>query len=231
MRSPYFDDTQLPSVTEVFSQSNKCRLANFFELEDANSLSQAVQNIREYDLVFHAGGENKAVPEAELRKHSDETRQQLQAEIFENAAKGIGFLYGRRLVQKDDENQKLRQVFEWLNSPATISWIKSVTGMHDITHADANVTRFARSEFLTRHNDVLPGETRRVAFVINLSPKWHADWGGLLQFFEADGTSTHSWTPTFNSLSLFDVKHIHSVTSIAPYAPALRLAISGWFRA
>jgi Rps23 Pro-64 3,4-dihydroxylase Tpa1-like proline 4-hydroxylase len=231
MRSPYFNDTQAAAVAEVFSESNKCRLANFLELDEAKALSQELQAIREFDLVFFAGGENKAVPEVELRKHSDETRQQLQSEIFGNAAKGIGFLYGRRVITKDDQNQKLRQVIEWLNSPETISWVKSVTGMNDITHADANVTRFARSEFLTRHNDVLPNETRRVAFVINLSPNWHADWGGLLQFFEADGTSTHSWTPTFNSLSLFDVKHIHSVTCIAPYAPALRLAISGWFRA
>lgn len=231
MRSPYFDDTQINSVAKVFAESNKCRLANFLELEDAKNLSQALQSIREFDLVFHAGGENKAVAETELRKHSDETRQQLQAEIFGNAAKGIGFLYGRRVIQKEDENLRLRKVIEWLNSPSTLSWVKTVTGMQDITHADANVTRFARSEFLTRHNDVIPNETRRVAFVINLSPNWHADWGGLLQFFEADGASTHSWTPSFNSLSLFDVKNIHSVTCVSPFAPALRLSISGWFRA
>lgn len=231
MRSPYFNDTQIAAVAEVFSESHKCRLANFLELDDAQALSKEVQGLREFDLVFYAGGENKAVPEIDLRKHSDETRQQLQSEIFGNAAKGIGFLYGRRVIQKDDQNQKLRQVIEWLNSPDTISWVKAVTEMNDITHADANVTRFARSEFLTRHNDVLPNEARRVAFVINLSPNWHADWGGLLQFFEADGTSTHSWTPSFNSLSLFDVKNVHSVTCIAPFAPALRLGISGWFRA
>jgi len=32
-------------------------------------------------------------------------------------------------------------------------------------------------------------------------------------------------------LSLFDVRHVHSVTYVAPFAGAPRLSITGWFRA
>ncbi len=60
MYSPYFDAKQITSVAEVFSESNKCRLTNFLQPEDAKSLSQTLQSIREFDLVFHAGGENKS---------------------------------------------------------------------------------------------------------------------------------------------------------------------------
>ncbi|PHS51455.1 hypothetical protein C7Y69_04575 [Alteromonas sp. KS69] len=66
---------------------------------------------------------------------------------------------------------------------------------------------------------------------MNLAPKWHPDWGGLLQYFEPDGTTTESWSPEFNTLSLFDVKHIHSVTYVTPFAKQPRYALTGWIKA
>ncbi len=231
MKATVFEATRTAELKQAYQQENKVKVENLFTLENAQAINQAVQSIRDYHLVFHVGDEHKAVLESELRKHDDETRLKLQTEIHQNASRGIGFLYGRHRFDNTHSNSVLRNTIEWLNSEETINWVKEVTGFQDITHADANITRFARGEFLTRHNDVVPNETRRVAFVINLSSQWHADWGGLLQFFEADGTSKQSWTPTFNSLSLFNVSEIHSVTCIAPFAPALRLSISGWFRA
>jgi Rps23 Pro-64 3,4-dihydroxylase Tpa1-like proline 4-hydroxylase len=53
----------------------------------------------------------------------------------------------------------------------------------------------------------------------------------LLQFFEDDGTPRDAWAPQFNSMSLFDVRHVHSVTFIAPFALEPRLSLTGWFRA
>ena len=53
----------------------------------------------------------------------------------------------------------------------------------------------------------------------------------LLQFFEDNGTPRDAWVPGWNVLSLFDVRHVHSVTYVAPFAGAPRLSITGWFRA
>ncbi|WP_338456665.1 2OG-Fe(II) oxygenase family protein [uncultured Alteromonas sp.] len=38
-------------------------------------------------------------------------------------------------------------------------------------------------------------------------------------------------TPEFNTLSLFDVKHIHSVTYVTPFAKQPRYALTGWIKA
>jgi Rps23 Pro-64 3,4-dihydroxylase Tpa1-like proline 4-hydroxylase len=59
---------------------------------------------------------------------------------------------------------------------------------------------------------------------------WHPDWGGLLQFYQEDGTPEDAWSPGFNTLSLFDTSYIHSVTYVTPFAQAPRLSLSGWFR-
>jgi Rps23 Pro-64 3,4-dihydroxylase Tpa1-like proline 4-hydroxylase len=53
----------------------------------------------------------------------------------------------------------------------------------------------------------------------------------LLQFYQDDGTPRDALTPSFNAMTLFDVKHVHAVTYVAPFASKPRLAISGWFRA
>ena len=74
-------------------------------------------------------------------------------------------------------------------------------------------------------------ERRRLAYVISFTRNWHPDWGGLLQFFEDDGTPRDAWAPMFNSMALFDVRHVHSVTFVAPFHGQPRLSLTGWFRA
>jgi len=52
-----------------------------------------------------------------------------------------------------------------------------------------------------------------------------------LQFFEDDGTPRDAWAPVFNSMTLFEVRHIHAVTFVAPFLKQPRLSLTGWFRA
>jgi Rps23 Pro-64 3,4-dihydroxylase Tpa1-like proline 4-hydroxylase len=70
----------------------------------------------------------------------------------------------------------------------------------------------------------------RIENVLGLSKAWHPDWGGLLQFYEEDGTPGDAWIPHFNCLNLFDIRHIHSVTYVTPFAGEPRLSLTGWFR-
>ncbi len=93
------------------------------------------------------------------------------------------------------------------------------------------VTRYRPGHFLTRHNDVVPAEQRRVAYVLGFTPRWHPDWGGLLQFYRQDGVPQDAWAPGFNDLMLFDVHRVHAVTYVTPFAAEPRQAISGWFSA
>jgi Rps23 Pro-64 3,4-dihydroxylase Tpa1-like proline 4-hydroxylase len=106
----------------------------------------------------------------------------------------------------------------------------SKVSQQNILQASAQATCYQKGDFLTRHNDVVPTEGRVYAYVLGLTKQWHPDWGGLLQFFEPDGTPTTSFAPQFNSLTVFDVSKIHSVTYVTPFAKHKRLSITGWFR-
>jgi SM-20-related protein len=66
--------------------------------------------------------------------------------------------------------------------------------------------------------------------VLNLTPGWRAEWGGLLLFHDADGHVAEAYAPKFNTLNIFRVPQWHSVSQVASYVDQDRLAITGWIR-
>ena len=69
-----------------------------------------------------------------------------------------------------------------------------------------------------------------MAFVLNLAPDWKPDWGGYLNFMDLQGNVGVGFIPRFNTMNLFTVPLRHHVSMVAPFAPARRFALSGWFR-
>ena len=85
-------------------------------------------------------------------------------------------------------------------------------------------------QFLRMHDDKSHDEDRAFAYVINLGRNWEADWGGLLQFVDDRQNVVETFTPHWNSLSLFRVPQAHQVSQVAPWAGDHRYSITGWFR-
>ncbi len=56
-----------------------------------------------------------------------------------------------------------------------------------IKFADVQLTRYDPGDFLLRHADDKHDETRKAAYVLNLTPHWRAEWGGLLAFPDRRG--------------------------------------------
>ena len=122
----------------------------------------------------------------------------------------------------------LHAILDFLNSEEFIAFARWLVNDPKITHVSAQATRYRPGHFLTRHQDKDPHEDRAYAYVINLTKNWHADWGGLLQFENDAGDVTQTFTPHWNSLSLFKVPQSHIVSLVSPFAIEDRLAITGW---
>ncbi|MFK8032048.1 MAG: 2OG-Fe(II) oxygenase family protein [Gammaproteobacteria bacterium] len=233
MLNPNLNLTELASEYAV---DQRLRINNVLDEEVAQKLYTLLAEKVEYELAYVAGDNNLSMSMHRLAEITAEERRDLFRHLYAEASKGIGFLYGRFHLaqakeQSSDELNFLNDFYAFLNSSDMLDAIKTITGVADVQSADAQATSYRAGHFLTRHRDDLSGQQRRAAYVFGFSQSWHPDWGGLLQFFEEDGTPRDAWMPQFNTLSLFDVKHIHSVTHIAPYAAAPRLSITGWFRA
>ena len=103
-----------------------------------------------------------------------------------------------------------------------------LASVENIVRADAQATRYIPGSFLRKHNDMNQENTRQVAYVLNFTKDWQADWGGLLQFLDADGRVEETYFPVFNSLTLFRVPMWHDVSYVPPWTPSARYAITGW---
>lgn len=212
-----------------FAVDGKVRASKVLDFEFAAHSFQALNERVEFDTAMYIDGKNAVMSKKEWNSLEDTQRQQIYFHLMENAALGNGFSYGRKYITAEEKDPFLLNFYNTLNSEVILDTIRELTGKSDINYASMQATKYIPGQFLTRHKDDVQSEGRKLAYVFNLSPEWHPDWGGLLQFFNDEGETLESWTPSFNTLSLFDVKHIHSVTYLTPFAKKPRYALTGWF--
>ena len=204
----------------------------FFSDDIARQLTKHLSEEVSFTNAFTQNGQSATASNQEINSWSRDKQKEFGRALYADASRGVGFYYGRHAVDKNAQpDSLLNQVFHFLNAQSTLDKIKQITGENDIVCASAQATRYIPGNYLTRHNDLHPVEQRRVAYVLNFTESWHPDWGGNLQFYQQDGTPRDAWAPQFNSMTLFDVNHVHSVTFVAPFALKPRLAVTGWFRA
>jgi Rps23 Pro-64 3,4-dihydroxylase Tpa1-like proline 4-hydroxylase len=226
--NPQLDVSEL---TARYAIDDRVRVDELLTPETTSAVHEAAKSLP-YDYLFFSGGQTRLATESQMAALTPEQRKQLQQELNEMARKGVGYLYsGYRMEGERLEAAPavLRSLFELMNSDSVLSLIRQISGIAEIYSADGHFTRFTPGHYLTRHSDNVTAEQRRIAYVLSLTPEWHPDWGGLLQFFEEDGRPRDAWEPRMGSLSLFDVRHVHSVTYVAPWAESPRLSLTGWF--
>lgn len=124
----------------------------------------------------------------------------------------------------------LHRWLEFVNSEPMLALVRQVTGLPGLCKADAQATLFARQQFLGLHTDGFKDEAWRVAYVLNMTPDWHENFGGYLQFYDEAGDITGGLMPRFNCLNLLAVPQRHAVSYVPPFAPNARFALTGWFR-
>jgi len=217
------------SIKKEYQKDQRVRIEHVWPNEVATSIGACLQNETNFSHAYHLKGRSVESSEQEIAAMSQRQQQELTANLFSDAAQGVGFLYGRHMIQQNSP-ALLQKVKSYFNSTSLLDKIRYITDRKEIKLASAQGTRYIKGNFLTRHNDVFESEGRIIAYVLAFTPNWHPDCGGLLQFYQDDGSPRDAWSPIFNSLTLFDVEHVHSVTYLPPFAPAQRLSITGWFR-
>lgn len=172
-------------------------------------------------------------PNLELGR-GDAGHVQLDTATLDAAHGGFHFVYDRHLILESVQRSRqeatlLHDVLYFLNSEPFLQFARYVTGESRLSMVSAQATRYRPGQFLRMHDDRQDDEGRRYAYVMNLSRRWLADWGGLLHFVDAAGSTVESFTPFWNSLSLFRVPSLHHVGLVAPWAQEPRLAVTGWW--
>jgi SM-20-related protein len=226
--NPNIDWGQIASEYKV---DKRTRIDQFLIESDAELLHDYLHKKAIYNLAFTQNSQNAELSEKEFLALGRAEIQRIQMHMHEQASRGIGFCYSRLLATKDlDAENPVKALHTLLNTDEVKQNIATVTASEPFKFVSSQGTKYTKGQYLTRHNDFNSSEGRKVAYVVGLTPRWHPDWGGLLQFYHPDGRTRDSWEPRFNSISLFDVSHVHAVTFVTPFALENRYSVTGWFR-
>ena len=222
------------SLRQRFSRDDRVRGDNLLQPEVIEQVASEIEQAP-FELVYVLDGKMQTTSKDRMDAMSVTQKKKINQTIREQAAAGVGFLYGSCHLgagRPQNIGSKMARLFdEFIASPQMIEFVQGVTGDKSINRVSGHYTRYQPGHFLTRHRDEVQQEHRRFAYVLSFTPEWHPDWGGLLQFYEEDGTPRDAWAPRFNSLTLFDIRHIHAVTYVTPFARKPRLSLTGWFMA
>jgi SM-20-related protein len=221
----------------VLRQHGRLHLPGLLAGPSAMTLHQAFAQADGWRRAIHMGpGQDYDMPMAELEALPVTERAELEAKVHASARDAFRYMFDTVRISQDvlkgqPVDPALKAAFDFLNGEPFLAFARRLTGDERIVYADAMATRYLPGHFLTAHDDEAPGRDRLYAYVLNLTARWRADWGGMLLFLDEEDHVAEGYAPAFNALNIFKVPQRHAVSIVAPFAGEPRLSITGWLRA
>jgi len=222
-------------IAAVYARAGRVHIAPIFSRTCAERALRCLLAETPWQVHLNDGDKPINLDAEGFERLSKEERAKFFAGVYASAARRFQYLFkSYPLSDAHARNERLdlyvMRIFEFLNSPGFLGFARRITGASTITFVDAQATLYAPGHFLTRHDDDVAGKNRVAAYVLNFTPQWVADWGGILQFIDRDGHIAEGYTPMFNALNVFRVPQAHAVSYVAPFANGGRYSITGWLR-
>lgn len=226
-------------IAPVFARMGRIHLPGVFSPEAAAEVGAAIAGEVPWVKSWRTTGPSLDGPLADFEGLTPDLRAAFDADMARAAKDGFCFRFDAWRLSDDILAGKrrggamapLEAVHDFLNGEAFLKFVRTLTGEPRCAYCDVMVSRYRAGDFLSAHDDDIAGKKRLFAYVLNFTPVWRADWGGVLIFLDEDGHVAEGYAPTFNALNLFSVPQAHAVSYVAPFAAGPRLSITGWVRA
>lgn len=218
-----------------FQRDGVVQIPDFLTPDSADRLEAALKTGTPWGLsLADAEGGGEWLSPADIEAMGREGLIARARASMEQARNGFAFSFLsypiiRQLIAGHEPGHPTHELVELLNTPPVRDFCAAVAGETGVTKIDAQATLFRQNDYLTRHNDTGVGE-RRAAYTLGLTREWRPDWGGQLLFHDEAGDVSRGFKPGWNVLTLFKTPQWHSVATVAPYAGAPRISITGWLR-
>lgn len=216
-----------------FQQSGRAHLSEFLDPGTAERLRERLVREDRWNLYACSAGKAWQASPVMRKRYGAVEENQLANFTYTGAREGFAYLY--ETVVQTNGDDLLSEFGAFAQSAEFLDLVNELTTISEVRHVDLYTTRFGPGHFLLPHTDakIMLGPNdrrieRRVAFVLNLTRGWKAEWGGLLLFLRPDGQVSEAYVPCFNTLDLFLVPQSHAVSFVCPFAKEARYAVSGW---
>ncbi|MDO1557934.1 2OG-Fe(II) oxygenase family protein [Brevundimonas sp. 2R-24] len=222
-------------LAPVFRRFGRMHIPGILDAPSAQRLGQGLLTAQGWSRAVHVD-EGRDVDFADFDEATDEERAAVEAATYAAARDEFRYMFDTIRLSEPPEGAPpvdplLEAAAAFLRGPEFLAFIRALTGDERPVYADAMATRYLPGHFLTAHDDRADHLDRLYAYVLNLTPRWRADWGGVLLFLDEEDHVEEGYVPVFNSLNIFRVPQRHAVSLVAPFAGGPRLAITGWIRA
>lgn len=225
-------NTEIPIVelAKVYQQTGCVTIPNFLSLESAENVSNYLNNCPEdkWSVSIHP-----FIPNQYIFNNTSDNRDLIDKGLksaTEAFTRGEFSYFFYRQDHHGDECS-LCQCIDFLNTQPVFDLINAITNETVSSTISVFGSSYRAGSFLTTHTDTGRG---KIAHVLNLTKDWRPQFGGCLTFLDWDfKTINRIVNPTFNSLTIFNVKGSgvpHMVLPVHPEIETQRLAISGWFQ-
>jgi Rps23 Pro-64 3,4-dihydroxylase Tpa1-like proline 4-hydroxylase len=226
-------EIDVDKLAAAYPEAKRVQIPDLFAAGSAADIAACLEHDVPWAFAWFDGEPRYHRAEA-LARLTAEEHQRLTRRLYEVAAGGFQYAYNTypmldAYLQRWSQVPLLDRLLEFINSPPMLELVRAVTGHDEIVKGDAQATCFGPGHFLKIHDDI--NEPDRVAaYVLNFTRQWHPDWGGYLQFYDDRLDIEQGLLPRFNVMNIFTVPQQHSVSAVASFAGARRLAVTGWFR-
>lgn len=225
-------------LAPIFQRQRRLHIPDVLDAAAAVSLTAALEGGTPWSRTLTLEGRGYDAPVETVEAMEETTRREMLALVGKGAREGFQYDFETwRLSDAMEAGERrggasapLETLYDFLNGETFLGFVRALTGVRAAAYCDAQATRYRAGHFLTSHDDDIAGKGRLLAYVLNLTPDWRAEWGGLLMFHDADGHIAEAYTPRFNALNIFSVPQVHSVSQVASYVTASRYAVTGWIR-
>jgi Rps23 Pro-64 3,4-dihydroxylase Tpa1-like proline 4-hydroxylase len=223
------------AAARAFARDGHVRLQPFLAEAAAIACLAEMKARTDWVQVLNSGDKVFDLTRAARDAMTAAQRAALDEAVLAGAREGFQYRYEALRLPDGDQpppatNSPITGWPAFLSSPPVLGLLRQITGADDIAFGDGQATAYGPGDFLTGHDDAVPGKHRRAAYVFSLNPVWRVEWGGLLLFHDA-GQRVRGVAPAFNSLDLFAVPQMHSVSMVTGSVPNRRYSITGWLRA
>jgi len=226
-------DTQ--AIAAVFARHGRVHIPGIFPADVAERIHRALAEETPWSRVVSGTNRHHDFGAGVWEAIPADKRREIEQAVLQMGRTGFAYFYENFPITDlhaagQNLDSYLMQVYEFLNSDEFLAFARRVVGAPQVAFADAQATCYRPGDFLTQHDDLVAEKKRRAAYVFSFTRPWRVDWGGQLQFLDADGHLAEGYTPAFNALNLLRVPQPHSVSYVTPLASGARYSITGWLR-
>jgi len=223
------------ALARAFAAERRVQIRDFLHPDDAAAFHAECRAREDWRQIVNSGDKVYDLDRAARAALSAEQREALDQAVYAGAREGFQHRYEAIRVpdgraEREASDDPFAKFALWLSHGEARDFLRAVVGRPEMDFADAQATAYGPGDFLTGHDDAVEGKDRLAAYVFGLTRQWRAEWGGLLLFHDAEGDIEHGLTPRFNTLNLFAVPQLHSVSMVTRAAPFRRYAVTGWLR-